>query len=894
MYPFNESLLEHWATLTPEQASQQMSFVEGDMGWRYDVHNNNTMSAKQAEGVAYLCRLLFQHRVALLADEVGMGKTFQAIGIIRLLQQAKSNAKCLVIAPNKSICKQWCTEFEVFGQQHWHGKCSVDITIAQPESKLEAMIANVGEHQHHVYFTTIHALSGLTKEAEGGHRSELASEKARVLKSQVIEHLGEQGFDLLVIDEAHYLRTREGGSQKVAAAKAFFGEEEGATPLAQRVLLMTATPTHSSVHDVANILRYFVSEDELTDRHTQSVHDASQLLAKYGLRRLRLLQGKNGSHYAKQHYRKELAHPVSFAENQDAELFFGLYQRQLVKEYQAKGSNRQFLYGYLEGFESFGEHDRLSDVEDSEQPLNEHGKEAFSKAPDSDLLHSLSQEYYHCLNRFPEHPKYEALVNEFVPTQLNTQALDNIKHLVFVRRIPSVRELTKRVNAGYDNVLGKQLARVMNLDERAWQQNHWSRTWLNRNLVKSDVDIDVEDGEEELDVNDSTHDETHLRSRITELFVVKKRDAQALDETRNTECTNVGLRFRKPDSIFSLYLEPALDYWQEEYQYYFEHVTSERRRATYLTAAQNQRNEHHEYPVESELQDERVAQALPTIWQYLVEHLNEREQQEFQSWNARTKENFSHYFKAGVLFASPVMVELFCWFYEFDNNRELHRRGEGAYERYLDFIDYTKQKLHDSMLLWYFKAAIETFVTVCRKIAGTDLNEIGNDWRVLKGHTSPAAFASGEVSNRSSLQLSFNTPFYPNVLVATSVFQEGVNLHLQCNQIHHYGIAGNPGDHEQRVGRLDRLFSKVNRQYQKGQQGELRISFPYLEHSFDEDQLASFLERKNRAESKLDRCVFDDNDSRVGLGKSSQWQRYLKQPEIDSGKQVDDPYPAHF
>ncbi|WP_260260287.1 hypothetical protein [Vibrio intestinalis] len=121
-----------------------------------------------------------------------------------------------------------------------------------------------------------------------------------------------------------------------------------------------------------------------------------------------------------------------------------------------------------------------------------------------------------------------------------------------------------------------------------------------------------------------------------------------------------------------------------------------------------------------------------------------------------------------------------------------------------------------------------------------------------------------------------------------------MNLHLQCNQVHHYGIAGNPGDHEQRVGRLDRLFSKVNRQYQNGQQAELTISFPYLEHSFDEDQLASFLERKVKAESKLDKCLLDSDDSQVSTGKASNWKQYLKQPEVEKSNQVQDPYPAKF
>lgn len=882
--------LSDWLTLTPEAVSQQMTFVEGDMDWRYQADNANSMAAKQAEGVAYLCRLLAQHRLALLADEVGMGKTFQAIGIIRLLQQIKPDAKVLVIAPNKNICSQWKGEFGAFEQDHWHGCFSDSLSVAAPESKLEAMIANVKQRNHNVYFTTIHALSGLTKDSEASNKADLARENALELKEQVMGYLDQQGFDLLVIDEAHYLRTRDGGSQKVEAAKAFFGE--GDTPLAKRVLLMTATPTHSSVRDVENILKYFAPESELKNSDTERSYDAAELLTKYGLRRLRLLQGVNDAHYAKQHYRKEVAHAVSFSENQNAELFFGLYQRELVKQHQAKASNRQFLYGYLEGFESFGEQDhQISQEQQSSDQGSEHGKDAFSKAPDTELLHSLSQEYYGCFGQFPEHPKYKALVDQFVPSEFASSYLDDIKHLVFVRRIPSVRELTKRVNTRYDNALGSQISRTLKLNDQeqdSWQKSHWNRAWLNRYLNDTEETLDLDDQEEQ---DESDGDENHLRSRITELFVVKKRIPSAIDETRNTECTNVALRFRKPESIFSMFLEPALDYVDQDYGYHFEHQSGERKRALYSTAAQHQRVQTHQLDKLDVSDEHRVAEVLPTIWKHLLDLLDDTELSKLSQWSAAAKENFATYFKAGALFASPVMVELFCWFYEF--NKQPHTTAN-AHSRYIHFIEYTLPKLPQSMLLWYFKAALNTFEDVCKKIARVELGDYTNEWRVLKGHTSPAAFASGETSNRDSLQLSFNSPFYPNVLVATSVFQEGVNLHLQCNQVHHYGIAGNPGDHEQRVGRLDRLFSKVNRQYQNGQQAELTISFPYLEHSFDEDQLASFLERKVKAESKLDKCLLDSDDSQVSTGKAVNWQQYLKQPDDENLTQVLDPYPAKF
>lgn len=893
--------LSNWARITPQEVSAQMSFVEGDTDWTYKADQNHSMAAKQAEGVAYLCRLLHKHGLALLADEVGMGKTFQAIGIIRLLQQVKPNAKILVIAPNKGLCIQWKGEFETFAESHWRGDSAEPLTVAEPQSQLKDMVNLVAEEHHHVYFTTIHSFSCLADSEN--EKVAQAKCKAKKLKTRMMKALGGQGFDLLVIDEAHYLRNVNGGSQRVAAAKAFFGEGDKA--LAKQVLLMTATPTHSSVNDVANILGYFAPESELKNSETQAPYDASELLTKYGLRRHRLLEGASGRHYAKQHYRKEIAHPVSFSGNQNAELFFGLYQRELVRKVQGKGANRQFLYGYLEGFESFGEDKDQADKakhDNKDQQDKEKTNDAFKKAADTELLGRLSREYYECFRAFPEHPKYKALVDHFVPNQLNHTKLDNIKHLVFVRRIPSVRELTKRVNSRYDIVFGAQISAALKLTEvqqQKWQRTKWSRVWLNNHLKKEDdlteQDPFLDEKEDSADLDQSNNHDNYLRSRITELFVVKKRDEKNLQETQNTVCTNIALRFRKPESIFSMFLEPALDYLEEDYPYFWEVQSSQRKRAMYATAAHNQRTERYSFKVtDSEGHEEKKEEPLPTIWKYLVNKLNEKEKSTLNSWDPSTKENFANYFKAGVLFASPVMIELFCWLYRFDNDVSLHKRGESAQQRYEDFIEYSANQLSDSMLLWYFKAALTTFEDVCRKVAHVALDDIENNWHELKVHSSPAAYASGESSNRDNLQLGFNTPFYPNVLVATSVFQEGVNLHLQCNEVHHYGLAGSPGSHEQRVGRIDRLFGKVNRQYKEKEHSELRINFPYLEHSFDEDQLASFLERKVKAESKLDKCLMDDTDSRIGTEKAYDWKSYLKQPELIEDSVIEDPYPAKF
>jgi Helicase conserved C-terminal domain/SNF2-related domain len=70
--------------------------------------------------------------------------------------------------------------------------------------------------------------------------------------------------------------------------------------------------------------------------------------------------------------------------------------------------------------------------------------------------------------------------------------------------------------------------------------------------------------------------------------------------------------------------------------------------------------------------------------------------------------------------------------------------------------------------------------------------------------------ANGQVSHeaRRRLMLTFNTPFFPEVLISSAVMGEGVDLHLECRHTIHHDLDWNPSVLEQRTGRLDRLGSK--------------------------------------------------------------------------------------
>jgi hypothetical protein len=91
--------------------------------------------------------------------------------------------------------------------------------------------------------------------------------------------------------------------------------------------------------------------------------------------------------------------------------------------------------------------------------------------------------------------------------------------------------------------------------------------------------------------------------------------------------------------------------------------------------------------------------------------------------------------------------------------------------------------------------------------------------------------ANGEVrpETRRRLLLTFNTPLFPEILIASSVMAEGVDLHLNCRYVIHHDLSWNPSTLEQRSGRVDRIGSKAERVKKS-----IHIFMPYVAATQDE------------------------------------------------------------
>jgi ERCC4-related helicase len=92
---------------------------------------------------------------------------------------------------------------------------------------------------------------------------------------------------------------------------------------------------------------------------------------------------------------------------------------------------------------------------------------------------------------------------------------------------------------------------------------------------------------------------------------------------------------------------------------------------------------------------------------------------------------------------------------------------------------------------------------------------------------------------RQRLMLTFNSPFFPEVLVASSVMAEGVDLHRFCRYVIHHDLDWNPSMLEQRTGRIDRIGAKVENCGQP-----IRIYLPFIAETQDEKMYRVVMDRE--------------------------------------------------
>jgi hypothetical protein len=911
--------------ITPAYLNQFVNFHFTDANWKYDNNAEPDIAKLQTEGAAKIFNLLVEHKIALLADEVGMGKTYEGLAAMVMLWRQKPNAKVLLYAPNELVAHKWINDYNNFIEKNYREGDDLVKSSLNNQSLRKAiychnqidLMEKAAWQWPSLFVCKTSSLSGflspkwdydtfkrlnldfertVNDDSSDEEKAEWMYNLAMKCNEKLYAQLSnnnEPPFDLILFDEAHYLRRTEQGakSNRSIVAHAFFSGRnirvENAydqyIPLAKRTLLLTATPNHSSNKDVLNIVKLFNP-----DFKNYSPED---ILKTICLRRFRRLAGKT-----KHQYRKEIPDEVEMKSLRE-QLFFAAYQKSLVESQaakirsgEAKGNNPyRILFGYLEGFEFLTqEKERPEPKENDKDGNTDIKRDDFREADDTKLINELSKKYFDVYYEAPAHPKYEEIIKDLSP--LNEKELT--KKLVFVRRIPSIYEITRRLTEEYDKMFLSYFSELS--DYEIIEQNY------NRNLrayfQKNEEELD----EEEVSVEVENIDESDRipTSKVYDLFTIKKSG-----DYRATEASNFRLRFTKDTQIFSMFFQPAMDYKSARYTIKSFAMKSEKSSDKrlykdtigYLRYQQIKDPKHkmklesyYNYDEPKSQVDKIKVKTLLGLWydQNVKDRIMKKNHvkalKQYDDFTYIEKEAFSEYLETGVLFSSEYIVRFFAFYKKYQEQY----KGIDLYQK---FCTYVQQTLEGNGLLKLIDKAVLTFKNFYKKeLALNEERLLQFEWRFLKS-TLPVYPYSGE-TQRQSIIRAFNSPFYPNALIATSVLQEGVDLHYHCSEVIHYGIAWTPGDNEQRIGRVDRLFGKLNNDLADMPETRLPIHYPYLKDTIDQDQMERFIRRKHESEKLLDQFKMIEVSKEVNLKETSEkdWKTYFNSPTDNSV--ISEPY----
>jgi superfamily II DNA or RNA helicase len=688
--------------ITPDILSSYVNFYFDKSDWTYCQNDTVSMPKLQAEGAAKIWNLLLDQKIALLADEVGMGKTIEALSVMATLWRQKPIAKVLLYTPNDNVAQHWIREYNNFVRYHYRISDDIVKSSISNEPIRKAvfcrnhveLLKNTSEQWPSLFVCKTSSLSGLTsdrisdeilenigiqirkndysKSEEKKWMRDFAFESNDFLYEKLSQD-GDSPFDLLIFDEAHYLRRTEGeDSNRSIVAHAFFAKRDITQPnnsfgfrsLAKMVLLMTATPNHSSKSDINNIVGLFKP-----DLKTKKAEDILKMVC---VRRLRRLEGKT-----KHEYREEKPVEVKLSKLSE-KLFFAAYHKSIV-DYRARNIEQskqnnpyRILWGYLEGFEFLPRKKEENKAKTNKDDSGSGGD--FSEREDSGVIMDLSSKYVKAYGKPPEHPKYNKITDDLTPESAMDFRIE--KKLVFVRRIPSVKEIAARIIKNYDelflsivkNALSEEKKKKVNIYNL--RQTFWNLSQSeNESLSEKDEDATKEEKSDKID-------EEIPYSEVLDLFTIKKDK-----KYRTTDCSNFRVRFTRNGQFFSLFFEPASDYKGGTYLLKTAYEVSGRR--VYKSTAQFERinkieNEQIRLKLEtnygvsskpnSKTELKRNFDTLFSLW-YKTElkfdrlkNLKIKALQEYESWNLNEREGFSNYLEKGILFSSPFIIHFYSYY----------------------------------------------------------------------------------------------------------------------------------------------------------------------------------------------------------------------------------------
>lgn len=477
---------------------------------------------EQLRGAVAIHNMLQDQGVAYLADEVGMGKTYVALGAMALLRHFRPSLRVMVIAPKENIQTKWIKE--------WRNFVSTVVRVEDLRVKavggaparalvkvdsLVDLVTQTSNDPDRDFFVRLTSFSLPIAGGDGtlGKRKDQLLRAIPWLQPDLIDARQKERYkrnfaravncalpdiDLLIVDEAHNLKAgwKDGKSSSVrntiigcALGGRPIEEDEGAFKgyrrRVKKVLFLSATPIEYDIRQLWNqldLLGFGGGWEALKDRNLDA-GEHRDIVRQFLIRRTAsLVSGEK--RLTKSEYRREwrgggiTTHddPLKSA-NARQRLAVALVQKK-VAEILGNGEHKHsFQVGLLASFESFMETVRstalkdggvdASDDEDASDDVTFHMGPEERTAPgeerrdgaDIDAINRIAKDHLKTFNREMPHPKMDAIVDELARSFTTGR-----KALVFVRRVASVDELQRKLEEKYDSLLFGRLLTALRSD----------------------------------------------------------------------------------------------------------------------------------------------------------------------------------------------------------------------------------------------------------------------------------------------------------------------------------------------------------------------------------------------------------------------------------------------
>ena len=424
-----------------------------------------------------------------LADEVGMGKTYVALGVVALMRYFNPTLRVLYICPSNNVQDKWYNrEYRSFTQ---HNVTVSQYRIRTLDGKPAApriSCRNVSELIHNAslgyyadFFVGMNAFSmSLSDDDEAQWARKLDELRAQLpaysfdgkvrqkmeVKDQFACALNYAlpTFDLVIIDEAHNFKHDFDSSDRnrVLSAVLGFRDESGFTPRVKSALLLSATPFDRNFGQLRNQLNLVGKGHLLPDDIYDNDAEVKRHLSLFLVRRLNELTIA-GMPHTRNMYRREWRSGAK-AEiellTDEQKLVTALVQKKVGEMLDKKGGNPSFQTGLLASFESYAETTKSDPVEFD----GDKSEKKTQDARDRHVIGQIADSYSRSdLGRTLPHPKMDVVTAQVARHVLDTGR----KQILFVRRVKSVKELKFKLDDHYSNWLIAHIRRELGQHQAA-------------------------------------------------------------------------------------------------------------------------------------------------------------------------------------------------------------------------------------------------------------------------------------------------------------------------------------------------------------------------------------------------------------------------------------------